>query len=287
MRGGKVLVTGAGGMLATDLVPTLAAAGHEVVALGRADLDVTDPVAVQAALAQARPAAVVHAAAYTRVDDAEAHPALAHRVNATGAAHVAQAARDVGAAVLYVSTDYVFDGRATEPYGVEAATGPLNAYGRSKLAGEEAVRQTLAAHWIVRTSWLYGRGGPNFVETMRRLARQQPALRVVADQVGSPTWTVHLADAIAGLLASGRHGTYHATGGGHCSWHDLATRTVALEGLTTPVHAITTTEMPRPAARPAWSVLDGTALRQAGVPPLPPWEAALAAYLTSRPWREA
>jgi dTDP-4-dehydrorhamnose reductase len=154
-------------------------------------------------------------------------------------------------------------------------------------ASSEAVRQTLAAHWIVRTSWLYGRGGPNFVETMRRLARQQPALRVVADQVGSPTWTVHLADAIAGLLASGRHGTYHATGGGHCSWHDLATRTVALEGLTTPVHAITTAEMPRPAARPAWSVLDGAALWQAGVPPLPPWEAALAAYLGSRPWREA
>jgi dTDP-4-dehydrorhamnose reductase len=280
----KVLVTGAGGMLAADLVPALAAAGHEVVPLTRADLDVTAPTAVREVVARTRPDLVVHAAAYTRVDDAEAHPDAAHRVNATGAALMAEAARSVGAAMLYVSTDYVFDGRSELPYGIEAAPAPLNVYGRSKLAGEEAVRETLAAHWIVRTSWLYGRGGPNFVDTMRRLARQQPALRVVADQVGSPTWTLHLAGAIAALVASGRHGTYHAAGGGHCSWHALASRVVALEGLSTPVHAITTAELPRPAARPAWSVLDASALQLAGVAALAPWEEGLAAYLARTPW---
>ncbi|MEB3328031.1 MAG: dTDP-4-dehydrorhamnose reductase [Candidatus Sericytochromatia bacterium] len=280
----KVLVTGAGGMLAADLVPALVAGGHEVVAARRADLDVTAPAAVRELLAQTRPDVVVHAAAYTRVDDAEADPDAAHRVNATGTALVAEASRAVGASMLFVSTDYVFDGRSDQPYGVEADPAPLSAYGRSKLAGEEAVRETLATHWIVRTSWLYGRGGPNFVDTMRRLARQQPTLRVVADQVGSPTWTVHLARALVALLASGHHGTYHAAGRGHCSWHGLASRVVALEGLATPVEAITTAELPRPAARPAWSVLDTASLRQAGVPALAPWEEGLAAYLASTPW---
>jgi dTDP-4-dehydrorhamnose reductase len=274
-------------MLAADLVPALVAAGHDVVALTRADMDVTAREAVREALARMRPTAVVHTAAYTRVDDAETHAAEAHHVNATGAAVVAEAARDVGAGMLYVSTDYVFDGRSDQPYGVETRPAPLNAYGRSKLAGEQAVRRALEAHWIVRTSWLFGRGGPNFVDTMRRLARQQPALRVVADQVGSPTWTVHLAGTIVALLATGRHGTYHATGGGECTWHGLATRVVALEGLDTPVHAISTAEMPRPAPRPSYSVLDGSALSDAGVAALPPWEEALATYLASNPWTDA
>lgn len=282
----RIVVTGATGMLGQDLVPVLHARGHEVVALSRSALDVTDPSAVRAALTQARPDAVVHAAAYTRVDDAEADPETAWRVNAEGAGHVARAAREVGATLLHVSTDYVFDGQAHTPYPVEAPLAPLNAYGRSKAGGEQAVRDALDAPYIVRTSWLYGHGGPNFVTTMRRLARRQPELRVVTDQVGSPTWTVPLAEALAALLVSNRPGIYHVTGTGHCSWHAFASRIVALEGLSTPVVPVTSEAFPRPAARPAYSVLDGSALGRAGVAPLPAWDDSLAAFLAATPWQE-
>ena len=281
MRPMKVLVTGANGMLGTDLVPILAAHGHAVVACGRDALDVTDAAQAKAVIARERPDVVVHCAAYTNVDGAEADEAAATRLNGEGARHVAEACRAAGAAMVYVSTDYVFDGQGHAPYATDAPVAPLGAYGRSKLAGELAVRETLPAHYVVRTAWLYGRGGKNFVDTMRALGRTKPELAVVADQHGAPTWTVPLAEAIAALIMSGRYGTYHATCQGETTWHALTERIMALEGLQTPVHAITTEQLGRPAPRPRYSVLDTHALAAAGVAPLPRWEDALAAYLAS------
>lgn len=279
----KVLVTGAGGMLAADLVPVLQAARHEVVACGRERLDVRDAQQARAVLEAERPAVVIHCAAYTNVDGAEADPEAAFLVNRDGARHVAAACRAVGAAMVYVSTDYVFDGTAREPYRVDAPPNPLGVYGKSKLAGELAVREALEAHFIVRTSWLYGRGGKNFVDTMRRLGREKPELAVVDDQLGSPTWTQPLAEAIAHLIATTRYGVYHATGQGSCSWCGLTREIMALEGLATPVRPITTAELGRPAPRPLYSVLDNSALAAAGVPLLPRWEESLARYLALAP----
>lgn len=279
----NVLVTGAGGMLAADLVPALEAAGHQVTACGRDRLDVTDPAQARAVIGAARPAVVLHCAAYTNVDGAEADPAQAFRVNQNGARHVAEACREAGAAMVYVSTDYVFDGTATQPYRPEDPPNPVGAYGASKLAGEQAVRDTLDAHYIVRTSWLYGHGGRNFVDTMRKLGREKPELAVVDDQLGSPTWTVPLAEAITRLIATARYGTYHVTGQGTCTWCGLTREIMAREGLTTPVKPLTTAELGRPAPRPAYSVLDNSALLAAGVPLLPLWQESLAAYLAATP----
>ena len=279
----KVLVTGSGGMLAADLVPVLRAGMHEVTACDRAQLDVTDAAQARTVIGAARPSVVVHCAAYTNVDGAEADPEAAFLVNRDGAANVAEACRDAGAAMLYVSTDYVFDGTASRPYRVEDPPHPAGVYGQSKLAGELAVRRTLEAHYIVRTSWLYGHGGKNFVDTMRRLGREKPELAVVDDQVGSPTWTVALAEAISQLITTSRFGLYHAAGAGTCTWCGLTRKILELDGLDTPVRPISTAELGRPAPRPAYSVLDTSALLAAGVRPLPPWEESLARYMALMP----
>lgn len=279
----KVLVTGSGGMLAADLVPVLRAGMHEVTACDRAQLDVTDAAQARAVIGAARPSVVVHCAAYTNVDGAEADPEAAFLVNRDGAANVAEACRDAGAAMLYVSTDYVFDGTASRPYRVEDPPHPAGVYGQSKLAGELAVRRTLEAHYVVRTSWLYGHGGKNFVDTMRRLGREKPELAVVDDQVGSPTWTVALAEAISQLITTSRFGLYHATGAGTCTWYGLTRKILELDGLDTPVRPISTAELGRPAPRPAYSVLDTSALLAAGVKPLPRWEESLARYMALMP----
>ncbi|MEB3198319.1 MAG: dTDP-4-dehydrorhamnose reductase [Candidatus Sericytochromatia bacterium] len=284
MTAAKILVTGAGGLLAADLIPVLRAAGHPVLACTRADLDVTDPHAVQAKLATEQPPIVVHCAAYTQVDAAERAPEEAWRINAEATRTLARACREQGATLAYLSTDYVFDGEASQPYPIDAPTGPLSAYGRSKLGGEEAVRQSLEAHFIIRTAWLYGAGGGNFVDTMRRLGRGREVVRVVDDQFGSPTWSHDLAIALAALLKSGRHGTYHATGTGTCSWFTLAQRVFQLEHLPAPLEAIDTARMARPAPRPRYSVLDPSSLALAGVAALPPWEESLARYLATQPF---
>lgn len=279
----KVLVTGAGGMLAADLVPVLRAAMHDVVPCGRDRLDVLDAQQARAVLLAERPQVVVHCAAYTNVDGAEADPQGALAVNRDGARHVAEACKAVGAAMVYVSTDYVFDGRARMPYRVDDPPNPLGVYGRSKLEGELAVRKALAEHFIVRTSWLYGHGGKNFVDTMRKLGRERPELAVVDDQVGSPTWTRDLAEAIGDLIETTRYGVYHVTGRGTCSWYGLTRKILELEGLATPVHPITTAELGRPAPRPLYSVLDTSKLEEVGIEPLPRWEDSLARYLALVP----
>jgi dTDP-4-dehydrorhamnose reductase len=276
----RLLVTGAAGMLGTDVVA--AAAGHEVIALARAELDVTDAAAVDAAVADARPDAIVHCAAWTDVDGAEASEEAATAVNGAGAGHVAAAAAQAGAHVVHVSSDYVFDGRANEPYTEESVTGPLSAYGRSKLAGEDAVaREAPEHHTIVRSSWMFGAHGPCFPATIRRLADERDELDVVDDQIGTPTFTGHLAQALVelGTRTTPPAGIVHLAGAGSCSWYEFAREIVAGAGLACTVRPCATSQMPRPARRPAYSVLASE--RGDELPSLPGWRRGLAEYMAA------
>jgi dTDP-4-dehydrorhamnose reductase len=259
-------------MLGQDVVRAL---GDDAVALTRAELDVTDPAAVRAAVAEAGPDVVLNCAAFTNVDGAESDPERALRVNGDGAGVVAAAAPSV----LYVSTDYVFDGRKGEPYVESDPTGPASSYGRSKLAGERATAEANPRHFIVRSSWLFGAGGKNFVDTMLRLGRERDELRVVADQVGCPTYTGHLAVALTRIASSGEYGIHHVAGGGSCSWFELAAATFEQAGVDCRLDPCTTEQYPLPAPRPAYSVL-GTE-REAAVA-LPHWREGLDAYLAER-----
>lgn len=279
----RILVTGSAGMLATDLLAVLAERGHESVGLTRVALDVRDAEAIASALDRHRPDAVVQGAAYTAVDQAESDAEAAFALNATAAGLLAEACAERGIPCVYPSTDYVFDGRASAPYAEDAPTHPLGVYGASKRAGEEAVLAASPKHLVVRTSWLYGRVGRNFVETMRALGRERPELRVVADQVGSPTWTVDLAHRIVDLLEAGGAGVFHGTGGGVTSWHGFAEAIMRLSGLKTPVLPIETKDFPRPAPRPAYSVMGDARAQGLGLAPLPAWETSLARYLASVP----
>lgn len=273
----KVLVTGAGGMLAQAVVPALRDAGHAVTPL--ADLDVTRGDDVRRAIAQARPEWVVHLAAFTDVDGCESRADHAMRVNGEGSGHVAAAAAAAGAAILTMSSDYVFPGDTPTPRREDDATGPRSAYGRSKLAGEQAVRAANPRHAIVRTAWLYGRGGKNFVDTIRTRALAGGPLAVVDDQHGSPTWTVDLAGALVGLMQKGFVGTVHATNDGACTWHEFAVEICAMSGAKVDVARLSSAELARPAQRPAYSVLDTARLRQVLGHGLPHWRDALARYL--------
>jgi dTDP-4-dehydrorhamnose reductase len=272
------MVTGGRGMLAQAVGSVLDERGHAAVILNRAALDVTDRVAVEAAVQGERPRAVIQCAAWTRVDDAEHEERQAARVNADGTAHVAQACRTIGARLVYPSTDYVFDGSAGAPIRPDAPTSPVNAYGRSKLAGE-AMAAVSGDALIVRTSWLYGRGGRNFVATMLRRGREGAALRVVDDQVGAPTWTRDLAVMIVTLLeVDAAAGVYHATNSGSTTWYGLACAALELAGIDADIAPTTSAEFVTPARRPAYSVLDCTRT-YALTGPAPHWRDALAAAL--------
>lgn len=269
----RVLVTGAAGQLGCDV--RRAFAGDDVVALGRAELDVTSEPAVVAAVRDARPELVVHTAAWTKVDACETDPRTAMAVNAAGAWWVARACDLAGAAMVYLSSDYVFDGTAGRPYDEGDATNPQSVYGRSKLAGERLVRETLARHTIVRTSWVHGRDGANFVRTMLRLGRERGAVSVVDDQTGSPTFGADLAPALRTLAVSRRYGTFHLTNAGHCTWFELARTAFAVAGIAVDVAPTDTATFGAPAPRPAYSVLDNGLAHLAGVTPLPHWSDAL------------
>jgi dTDP-4-dehydrorhamnose reductase len=272
----RVLVTGAAGMLGTDVVAAAAAAGHDTVAASRAELDITDPDAVATAVEAAGPDAVINCAAWTDVDRAEAEEARATAVNGAGAGHVAAAAADAGAHLVHVSSDYVFDGRAHDPYGEGAAPAPQGAYGRSKLAGEEAVAASGGEYGIVRSAWLFGRHGRNFVATMLRLGAERDAVDVVDDQVGSPTWTGHLAPALVAIAERRLTGVMHVAGDGACSWFELARETFDRAGVRCEVRPQSTADLGRPAPRPAYSVLRST---RPEVPVLPSWPSGLDGYL--------
>ncbi|PWC07442.1 dTDP-4-dehydrorhamnose reductase [Mycetocola zhujimingii] len=271
----RYLITGASGMLGTDLQKALA--GRDVTALGRTELDVTDIDAVRAAVAGND--VVINAAAYTKVDDAESHEDDAFAVNATGAKNLAGAAREAGARLVQVSTDYVFRGDASAPYTEDSPRDPISAYGRTKAAGEVAA---LAEHpdgtYIVRTAWLYGEHGPNFAATMLRLAATHPTVSVVTDQLGQPTWTADLASQIVSLVdAEAPAGIYHGTNGGEASWFDF-TRAIFEEVGLDPdrVKPTDSSAFVRPAPRPAYSVLGHDAWRTAGLAPMRHWRQALA-----------
>jgi dTDP-4-dehydrorhamnose reductase len=273
----RLLVTGAAGMLGHDVAAAATRAGHDVTPLSRRELDVTDPAAVSASIGAARPDAVINCAAWTDVDGAEAEEPAATAVNGAGAGNVATASAAAGAFCVQLSTDYVFDGTATEPYVESAATAPLGAYGRSKLAGERAVAQAApGAHAIVRTSWLFGEHGGNFVATMLRLARERESLTVVDDQVGCPTFTGHLATALVAIAERRLPGIRHVAGAGSCSWHDLAAAAFAATGAAVELSRGRTVDLARPAPRPAYSVLRS---ERPDTPVLPSWEAGLHAYL--------
>src|SRR4051794_17362030 len=275
----RLLVTGAAGMLGTDVVAA-AAAGHDVVALTRADLDITDADAVRAAVRDTRPDAVINCAAWTNVDGAEIAEAEATLINGDGAGHLAAAAAEAGAHTVQVSTDYVFSGDATSPYREDAPTAPIGAYGRSKLAGELAVAAAApTAHAIVRTAWVFGPHGKNFVDTMLRLGAERDELKVVDDQLGCPTYTGHFAAALVQVAEERLRGVLHVAGGGACTWWDLAVATFERAGLSVTVHRGASADLDRPAPRPAYSVLGST---RSDAPVLPSWEEGLTAHLTAR-----
>ena len=275
----RVLVTGAAGMLGRDVVDAFGDRGHDVLGLRRRDLDVTDGPWVDAYVDRVRPDAIVDCAAWTDVDRAEAHEREAMEVNDTGAGLLAVAAGTVGAKIVYPSTDYVFDGAKGTPYRESDLPHPISAYGRSKLAGETSVAVANSRHLIVRTSWLFGLGGPNFVETMLRIGSEQPEVLVVSDQVGAPTYTRHLAKAITMLTEGDEYGIHHVSGSGYCSWFEYAQEIYDQAGLETRVMAARTEMLGRPAPRPAYSVL---ASERPDPVVLPDWRAALAEYMNER-----
>ena len=273
-------MTGAGGMLGSAVVAAAARLGHDVRGVTRAELDITVEVAVIVTMHEYRPDAVINCAAYTDVDGAERDRETATAVNAAGAGYVAAAAGEVGASVVHVSTDYVFDGSKREPWVESDPTGPLGVYGETKLAGEHAVADGNPAHAIARTAWLYGAGGRNFVDTMLALGAQREEVSVVTDQIGCPTWTGHLADGLVELAARPHEtGIHHIAAAGSCSWNELAREVFERAQLDCRVLPATTADFPRPARRPAYSVL-GT--ERPDPIALAPWQQGLAEYLATR-----
>lgn len=282
----RIAVTGTAGQVVTSLIERGAAAGHEVIAIGRPDLDLVDPASVTRALEAAAPDAIVSAAAYTAVDKAESESAVAHAVNGAGAGAVAQAAKALGVPLIHISTDYVFDGTLDRPYVESDPTGPTGVYGASKLAGERAVLDTYDNSAVLRVAWVYSPFGGNFVKTMLRLAGDRDELSVVADQVGNPTSALAIADGVlqvaTNMVTNGSQelgGIFHMTAPGEASWADFAeaifAASAARGGPSASVHRIGTVDYPTPATRPANSRLDCTRIAQVHGVALPPWQASL------------
>ena len=276
----RLLVTGARGMLGQAVVAEATARGHDVDARGRDSLDITDAESVARALTAARPDAIVNCAAWTDVDGAETAEEDALAINGAGAGNLARGAAEAGAFLVHVSTDYVFDGSSKrgEAWLESDPVAPLGAYGRTKLEGERLVAAAGPDHAIVRTAWLFGPGGKNFVDTMRKLGAERDELQVVADQIGCPTFSGHLAEALVTIAERRAAGIHHAAGGGACSWFDLALATFDATGTRVRVTPVTTDAFPRPAARPAWSVLGS---ERPDAVRLPDWREGLRAHLTT------
>jgi dTDP-4-dehydrorhamnose reductase len=276
----RLLVTGSGGMLGHRVCHRALELGHDVTGLTRADLDVTDLDACLRAVEEHLPEAVVNCAAYTKVDDAESDRETAMAVNATGAGNVARAAATNGARVVHVSTDYVFNGQSEEPWVESDPVDPQSVYGLTKLRGEELVADATPRHSIARTAWLFGSGGPNFVDTMLRLAAERDEVSVVTDQVGCPTWTGHLADALVELAErEDDFGVHHLAAQDSCSWNELALEVFDQAGVPCRVLPTTSEAFKRPAPRPAYSVL-GTERRDPIL--LPPWPEGVRGHLQER-----
>lgn len=275
----KILVTGVSGQLGYDVERELDQRGIEHLGTSSRELDITDREAVERLMERYRPDAVIHCAAYTKVDLAEDEPERCWAVNADGTRNLAAACRRTGAKLLYISTDYVFPGTGERSYGTGDPTGPVNTYGRSKLAGELAVQSLLEKYFIVRISWVFGKNGNNFVKTMLRLAETRAELSVVCDQIGSPTYTADLAPLLCDMVQTERYGIYHATNGGTCAWSEFAKAIFELADKQVTVYPIPTSAYPTRAVRPLNSRMSKECLHSNGFQELPEWKNALARYL--------
>lgn len=275
----KILVTGVKGQLGYDVCRVLSARGIENRGVDIDDFDITDAEAVNAYIGSYRPDAVIHCSAFTAVDKAEDAEELCTRVNADGARNIAVAANTVGAKMMYISTDYVFPGTGEQFYAPDDATGPLSVYGKTKLMGEEAVRDVSDRHFIVRISWVFGKNGNNFVKTMLRLGETKTDLNVVCDQIGSPTYTYDLSLLLCDMIVTDRFGTYHATNEGVCSWAEFAAEIMRQGGRSTVIHPIPSSEYPTRASRPLNSRMSKDKLEENGFSRLPHWKDALTRYL--------
>ena len=275
----KVLVTGYAGQLGYDTVRLLEARGIDCRGVDMADFDLTDGQAVKDYVQTYRPTAIVHCAGYTSVDKAESQPEICAAVNGMGTVNIVRAALAVGAKVVFISTDYVFPGTGDQPWKINDPYGPRNVYGMSKVQGEDAVRSLITRYFILRTSWVFGKNGNNFVRTMIRLGKEKREIRVVNDQIGSPTYTKDLARVICDMLMTEKYGIYHVRNEGFMSWYDFAKMIMEKTGLPCRVLPVPSSEYPTPAKRPLNSRLDGSKLAEAGFEPMPPVEDALDRYL--------
>lgn len=275
----RVLVTGVSGQLGYDVAQVLAQRGIEYRGTSSKDLDITDRAAVEHLMQSYRPDAVIHCAAYTKVDLAEDEPERCWAVNADGTRNLAAACREIGAKMLYISTDYVFPGTGEQFRRTDDPVSPVNTYGRSKLAGELAVQSLLETYFIVRISWVFGKNGNNFVKTMLRLAETRTELTVVCDQIGSPTYTADLAPLLCDMVQTERYGIYHATNGGTCAWSEFAKAIFELADKQVTVYPIPTSAYPTRAVRPLNSRMSKECLHSNGFQELPEWKNALARYL--------
>ncbi len=277
----KVLVTGAKGQLGYDVCKRLEELGISYVGIDRDECDLTDDSQVQQVFTSLSPTAVIHCAAYTAVDRAETELKACQRVNVDATINVAVFCKQHSIPLLYISTDYVFSGTGDLPFQVTSAYEPQNVYGRTKAEGELVVKQFLSKYFIVRISWVFGKNGKNFVDTMRKLGAEKNELTVVADQIGSPTYTCDLAVLLVDMVQTEKYGVYHATNEGYCSWAKFAEEIVAIAGLQCRIVPIPTIEFPSPAKRPLNSRLSKLSLDKAGFNRLPTWQDALARYLAS------
>ncbi|NOU66248.1 dTDP-4-dehydrorhamnose reductase [Paenibacillus sp. LMG 31461] len=274
----RIVVTGANGQLGKDVIKLLEAQ-HEVHGLGRADLDITDEGHCLEVIEQLQPEVIIHSAAYTAVDLAETNELETFRVNSDGTKNLAIAAESIGAKFVYISTDYVFDGKSSQAYREDDPTNPQSVYGKSKRAGELYVQSLSSKYFIVRTSWVYGLYGKNFVKTMLELAKTRDSLKVVSDQFGSPTYTVDLALFLEQLIQTDCYGIYHASNAGVCSWYEFACTIFEEAGVKLKVESCTTEEFPRPAPRPRNSAMEHAAIRANGFEDLRHWGKGLKAFL--------
>jgi len=274
-----ILVTGAAGQLGTDVCAELKKRNTEYKGIDIFELDITDEAAVHTFIAEHKPESIIHCAAYTAVDKAEDEPDLCFRVNAEGTENIAKACRDIDTEMIYISTDYVFGGEGEKPIETDAVKNPVSIYGKSKLAGEDAVLKYLKKYYIVRISWFFGPAGSNFVKTMLNLSQTRDGLNVVCDQIGSPTYSIDLAVLLCDMALSQKYGSYHATNEGYCSWAEFAAEIMKQSGSRCKINPITSEQYPTKAKRPKNSRLSKTSLDKAGFYRLPEWQDALKRFI--------
>ena len=274
----KVLVTGVKGQLGHDMIKELEKRGHTAVGVDIDNMDITDQEAVRRVVTQAAPEAVVHCAAYTAVDAAEDHEELCRLVNAKGTEHIVSVCRDLDCKLMYISTDYVFNGQGERPWEPDDEREPLNVYGQTKYEGEQAV-ETLEKYFIVRIAWVFGVNGKNFIKTMLNLGKTRDSLTVVDDQIGSPTYTYDLARLLVDMVETEKYGRYHATNEGLCSWYEFACEIFKEAGIQVKVSPVSSDMYPARAKRPMNSRMDKSKLRDMGFEPMPSWQDALRRYL--------